>query len=229
MSEPCKGTSTLLLLIRHAEQRTLREIDAPLSDRGLMQAERLGERLAVLPISRIVTSPLLRARDTAAPLAQLTGIAPTIHEGLEEVRLPADHLRHMFSSTAARGMEPDVDDYASTTMASIAVSQTFTWGRTGEGETGLELRERLTSTIDRIVEEAGHGVVACISHGGAINAALAAWNGIEKDMWFVPWHTGVTGILFSGGARTLLFVNDATHLTRDEDILNVVTSSLKLE
>lgn len=229
MSEQDEGTSTLLLLIRHAEQRTLLEIDAPLSDRGLMQAERLGERLAGLPISSIVTSPLTRARDTAAPLGRMIGITPTIHEGLEEVRLPADHLRHMFSNTAASGMEPDVNDYASTTMASIAVSQKFTWGRSGTGETGVELRARLTSTIDRIVEEAGHGVVACVSHGGAINAALATWIGIEKDMWFVPWHTGVTGLLFSGGTRTLLFVNDATHLTRDEDILSVVTSSLRLE
>jgi probable phosphoglycerate mutase len=229
MSEADEGTGTLLLLIRHAEQRTLREIDPPLSDRGLVQAERLGERLAGLPISSIVTSPLVRARDTAAPLARATGITPTIHEGLEEVRLPANHLRHMFSNTAASGMEPDVDDYASTTMASINVSQKFTWGRSGEGETGAELRARLTSTIDGIIKDAGHGVVACVSHGGAINAVLAAWIGIQKDMWFVPWHTGITGVLAKGDERTLLFVNDATHLTRDEDILTVVTSSLRLD
>lgn len=229
MSQADEDSSTLLLLIRHAEQRSLREIDSPLSDRGLLQAERLGERLALLPISRIVSSPLSRARETAAPLARMTGITPTIHRGLEEVRLPADHLRHMFSNTAASGMEPDADDYASTTMASIAVSQKFTWGRSGSGETGAELRARMTATIDQIVGEVGHGVVACVTHGGAINAALAAWIGVEQDMWFVPWHTGVTSVFIKGGSRTLLFVNDATHLTRDEDILSVVTASLRLE
>lgn len=229
MGHAYEGVGTLLLLIRHAEQKTLREVDPPLSDRGQLQAERLGQRLSLLPISSIVTSPLMRARATAAPLASATGITPAVHEGLEEVRLPADHVRHMFSNTAASGMEPDVEDYTSTTMASIAVSQKFTWGKSGRGETGAEVRERLSLTVDEIVQQAHHGVVACVSHGGAINALLASWIGIKRDMWFVPWHTGITGVLFKDGERTLLFVNDATHLARDEDILNVVTSALRLE
>jgi probable phosphoglycerate mutase len=71
-----------LLLIRHAEtdfNRQLRfqgHVDAPLNANGLAQAERLAERLADEPIDLLVTSDLLRARQTAAPWAARRGLRP---------------------------------------------------------------------------------------------------------------------------------------------------------
>ena len=45
-------------------------------------------------------------------------------------------------------------------------------------------------------------------------------------MWFVPWHTGISSVLVSGEERILLGVNDAAHLSREEDMLHVVAGGL---
>jgi probable phosphoglycerate mutase len=59
-----------ILLVRHGETsanatRVVQHPDAPLSERGLAQAERLAERLAQLGVAAIVSSDHARARATA--------------------------------------------------------------------------------------------------------------------------------------------------------------------
>jgi phosphohistidine phosphatase len=65
-----------LLLVRHAEAAA-GEPDAlrPLTPRGREDARALGERLAAAGVrpAVVVTSPLLRARETGAELARATG------------------------------------------------------------------------------------------------------------------------------------------------------------
>jgi phosphohistidine phosphatase len=63
-----------LILVRHAhavsgEPDELR----PLSDRGRKEARALAERLDAAAPDLVVTSPLLRARETAAAIASATG------------------------------------------------------------------------------------------------------------------------------------------------------------
>ncbi|MCI0546699.1 MAG: histidine phosphatase family protein [Candidatus Rokubacteria bacterium] len=76
----------LLFLIRHGETfgnagRIVQKPEAPLSPRGVAQAERLAARLAGAGIARIVSSDLARAAATAAWLGRATG-APVEHEPL---------------------------------------------------------------------------------------------------------------------------------------------------
>lgn len=72
-----------LLLTRHGhttrsepEQYLGQHIEAPLSDRGRADAERLADRLAGVGIDRIITSPLSRAIETAQILARGRPIEP---------------------------------------------------------------------------------------------------------------------------------------------------------
>lgn len=90
---------TDFLLIRHGEtdwNRALRfqgHIDVPLNDMGLLQAQRLQQRIEQwlpqwqqaqrLP-TRIISSDLQRAQQTAAPVAQALGLATQLHVGLRE-------------------------------------------------------------------------------------------------------------------------------------------------
>ena len=72
-----------LILVRHAhsdpgDPDELR----PLSARGREEARALGERLAVERPDAVVSSPLLRARETAAAIARAAGIEPRIDERL---------------------------------------------------------------------------------------------------------------------------------------------------
>jgi broad specificity phosphatase PhoE len=55
-----------------------------LSDRGLAMAERVAERLGDRDITHIVSSPLERAQQTAAPLAKVREVVPVIDERVIE-------------------------------------------------------------------------------------------------------------------------------------------------
>ncbi|MBM3686708.1 MAG: histidine phosphatase family protein, partial [Actinobacteria bacterium] len=68
----------------NAEQRFQGQTDIALDDLGLIQARRAAAMLASLPPSAIICSDLLRTQQTAAPLVELTGIAPVLDKGLRE-------------------------------------------------------------------------------------------------------------------------------------------------
>jgi len=78
MLESIQGSmKRTLLLVRHGQTGWNVEHRLPgqlpgvaLTDTGRQQAARLGEALSVLPLSAIISSPLERARDTAAFLAE---------------------------------------------------------------------------------------------------------------------------------------------------------------
>ena len=78
-----------IFLIRHGETsgnaaRIVQHPDAPLSPRGLAQAERLARRLANEGIAHIVSSDYARARTTADHLHALTGAPLSIEPLLRE-------------------------------------------------------------------------------------------------------------------------------------------------
>jgi len=69
-----------LVLVRHAEPDASwgEHPDPGLSALGVRQAEETAKRLTSLGPTSIVTSPLLRARQTAAPLEHQVGVAARI-------------------------------------------------------------------------------------------------------------------------------------------------------
>lgn len=78
-----------ILLIRHGEtagnrNRIVQVPETPLSERGLLQAEQLGRRLAGEPIAEIWSSHLLRAHQTAQAIERTTRAPLAIHPDLEE-------------------------------------------------------------------------------------------------------------------------------------------------
>jgi broad specificity phosphatase PhoE len=219
----------LLLLIRHAEQATMLVRDAELSPRGRRQAERLGERLSHLPLTAVVASSLRRARTTAAAVAAPHDLDVEIEDALQEVHIDEATRRERYERRSARmRMEPDEHDYARAAMAAVRVIPGLTWGRDG-GESGAELRARVMPAIESVIARHPGGVVACVLHGGVLNAILGEWSGLTRDMWFVPWHTGVSAVLVNGDERVLLAVNDASHLARDEDMLHLVAAHVRAE
>ena len=81
---------TDLILWRHGQTdynlqgRIQGQVDIPLNDTGRQQAQRAADDIAALGPTRIVSSPLVRARDTAEVLASLTGLSVEIDPGLVE-------------------------------------------------------------------------------------------------------------------------------------------------
>jgi phosphohistidine phosphatase SixA len=72
-----------LILVRHAEAAP-GEPDAlrPLTENGRATARRLGERLAEEHPDAVLCSPLLRARETAEPIARAAGLTAEPDERL---------------------------------------------------------------------------------------------------------------------------------------------------
>jgi broad specificity phosphatase PhoE len=81
---------TVVHLLRHGEvynpQGILygRASGFVLSDRGRAMAERVAERIGDRDITHIVSSPLERAQETAAPLARVRGVVPVLDERVIE-------------------------------------------------------------------------------------------------------------------------------------------------
>ena len=72
----------LLYIIRHGDP--IYETDS-LTERGKMQAEAVGRRMADAKIDRIFSSPMGRARETAEPAARLLGLPVEIEEWAHEI------------------------------------------------------------------------------------------------------------------------------------------------
>ncbi|MBP6332610.1 MAG: histidine phosphatase family protein [Aminivibrio sp.] len=80
-----------IFLVRHGETDWNREgrfqgqMDISLNGTGLGQARSVAEALKDVPPDRIVASPLSRARETARPLEELTGLRAELCGGLIEI------------------------------------------------------------------------------------------------------------------------------------------------
>ena len=77
-----------LLIIRHGLPVRIDDAGGPadpeLSDEGHAQARRLADWLRHDRIDAVFTSPMRRARQTAAPLAEVLGVEPIVDDELAE-------------------------------------------------------------------------------------------------------------------------------------------------
>src|SRR5215210_2743191 len=156
----------MLLLLRHgqstwnAEGRWQGQSDPPLSDLGREQAEEAAGKLAEVGVTALVTSDLIRARETGEILAHALGLAAPAED---------PDLR-----------EYDVGDWEGLTRPEIEAGwpdQLAAWreGRllaTPGGETRSAFLERIMAGLRRAAAAAELGDVAVVvTHGGAIRAA----------------------------------------------------------
>ena len=72
----------LLYIIRHGDPDYSTDT---LTELGRLQAEAVGKRIARSKIDRIFSSPMGRARETAAPACRLLGLEPQIEEWTREI------------------------------------------------------------------------------------------------------------------------------------------------
>lgn len=94
----CAAQAQTVILVRHAEQdRTVAGNDQPLSGPGQARAEALAAALANAHVSLILTSPLKRTIDTAAPTARRAGLAS------RAIPLGPDHLAQTAAAARAAG------------------------------------------------------------------------------------------------------------------------------
>ena len=100
-------------------------LDPPLDGVGIGEATALAKLFGAVPLTAVVTSPLLRARQTAAAIAEMTGATLALEEGLLDrdygpcAGLTSDDVVARFGSVEAPpGVEP-VDVVVARAVAAV--------------------------------------------------------------------------------------------------------------
>lgn len=172
-----------VLLVRHG--RTTANATGVLAGRapgvtldaaGLDQAGRTGERLAVVPLVAVLTSPLERCRETAdAVLARQAG-SPAVR--VEDRLTECDYGRWQGRALTELAAEP-----LWSTVQAHPSAVTFPGG---ESLAGMQARAVAAVREQDAAVEAEHGpgaVWAAVTHGDIVKAVLADALGMHLDLF----------------------------------------------
>jgi probable phosphoglycerate mutase len=169
--------SARLILVRHAEpeaavrDRIYGRLDPGLSERGRAHAQAVAPQLAPEPITAVYSSPLARARETAAPLATRLGLEPAIEADLREIDFgeleglsPAEAIAR-YPVQASWMVAPGAAEFPG-------------------GETVAALWVRATAIARAIAERHPDTTTAVFSHAVVIRAILADALQMPPDAMF---------------------------------------------
>lgn len=168
---------TRLIFVRHAEpdhamrDRIYGRLDPPLSSRGRGQADQLATTLAREPVTAVYTSPQLRARETAAPLAALLGLEPVVEPDLREI-----DFGELEGLTPAEAAERHP-------VATAWLTAPGTADFPG-GESVVGVRIRAVAAAERIAAQHPEAAVAVFGHAVAIRTILAQALAMEPHALF---------------------------------------------
>ena len=173
--------------------------DPELSTAGREQARRLADYLAAETIDAIYCSPLRRARETAAPVAEAFSLPVHVLEGVAEydrtsnAYVPVEELK---ASNDPRWLE----------------IRDGVW--TSAEETEQEFVQRVVAASEEVVARHSGQRVLVVCHGGVINAYLAHVLGLgARRGFFYPNYTSVHRVAAArSGERSIVTVNETPHL-----------------
>jgi broad specificity phosphatase PhoE len=207
------NTTTRVLLIRHgqsqgnAEHRFGGHSATPLSAKGRAQAEATARALAGERVTAIYSSDLLRAVETAEPLARSLRLEINRAEAFRE-RSVGRMEGLTFEEAAANCPE----DYAA------LLRRDFDLVLTG-GESYRQMLDRAARALDAAIEANRGGCVAVFSHTGTICIlALHLMGALDapnlKPVWITTANCAVTRFeMRDDGFVRVLNLNDTRHLS----------------
>jgi len=203
---------TRLYLIRHgqsdgnAQGRFGGHGPTPLSKLGREQAEKTAKVLAKGGVDAIYTSDLLRAVQTAEPLAALTNLPINKSEAFRE-----RHVGVLEGLTFDESKDRYPNDYYA--LINRSVHHVIT-----EGESYRQLLVRITAELRVILRNHNGQKIAVFSHTGAIcYTILHLLGAIHRDTSNTPWiitsNCGINRFELRGPRNVrVLALNDTRHL-----------------
>ncbi|HEU0101812.1 MAG TPA: histidine phosphatase family protein [Mycobacteriales bacterium] len=172
--------------------------DPPLAPRGIEQAARVVQALAGDDVSAVYTSPLARARQTAAPLAQALGLEALV--------------------------EPDIAEFDSADPSYVPVEELKAagdprWHALARGDlysAGVDpaaFRARVVAAVEAVAQRHPGGRAVLFSHAGACNAYLGHVLGQSKAIWFAPAYCSLSRVgAARDGRRGVISLNETGHV-----------------
>jgi probable phosphoglycerate mutase len=204
-----KRQMTHLYLIRHGE--TMGAVkgfvgDGGLSPLGIIQAQRLRDRLAAtreIAADVLISSTFPRAMQTAQIIAPALGLPLLLDDELQELRpgeadgMPVEAFKKTFGET----------DYEKTPFRPIAPA----------GESWGQFMLRVATALNRIVHEYEGKTIVLVCHGGVIDGSFIYF--FRMNAWTPPptrfstHNTSITHWKFNAkGHWQLVTFNDGFHL-----------------
>jgi 2,3-bisphosphoglycerate-dependent phosphoglycerate mutase len=204
-----------LILIRHGvttwnlEKRFQGQMDTPLAPQGFEQAELTAEALAGEPVSSIYTSDLLRAQQTALPIAESMGLPL-----LAEISLRERHFGKFEGKTHAELEAFHAEDFAKWKSRDVG----YAFGGSGETLTGFAKRVKaaLAAVVKRSVAQTSGDLkaIVVVTHGGVIDVAhhLATESPLDKPRDFKIENASISRIGWDGRRYHLISWGNVDHL-----------------
>ncbi len=168
------------------------QLDPGLDDTGRRQADALADEMGARSPLVVMTSPLRRARETAAPLADRWGAVPSVVPAFGEIPAPT-------KEPSARGA----------------------WIRTVLGARWSELEPELVRWRAELLETLRdvRADTVVFTHFVAINTVVGAAAGTDRVISFSPAHASVTEVEVAPDTLTVVSLGAATAPAgRDEDV-----------
>ena len=192
-----------LILVRHGlPEKVVRQdggaADPDLSAKGHHQAQRVAEYLSSEPISRLYSSPMRRAKQTAEPLAALINLPIELRDGVAEY-------------------DQDSSEYIP--VEQLKQENYEAWLKLMQGEMSIDFdafASRVIEALETIISENKGKTVAVTCHGGVVNVWAAHVLQMPLTMFFNPYYTSVSRFrAASTGEKSIITLNERFHV-RDE-------------
>ena len=190
-------TADRLIIWRHGRtewnqaSRFQGQADIGLDSAGVLQAKRAAEVLASYQPTAIVASDLLRTRQTAEALAEVTGLPITTDPRLREIHVGS---WEGLTGEEVRAADPDL---------ALRLRTGEDVRRSATGESVAEVGERAGAALAEIAETADDGATVVVAmHGLSGRAAICRLLGHPAENWklfgsldnccwaMVEWHRG---------------------------------------
>jgi probable phosphoglycerate mutase len=198
-----------LHMVRHGDTAQAAEgifcgdLDPPLTEKGIAQAERVSVMARSLGLTALYCSPKLRARTTAEPVARVCGLQPVIDDGLREIAYGAWEGR---LESEIKQSDPDAYDAWRTDPSLVAPPG---------GESAFAIAARALPVVLRARREYPQGRVMLVSHKATVRVIVAALLGMPLGRFrsHVSCPTAsITSFEFGERGPMLVRVGDVHHL-----------------
>lgn len=180
--------------------------DIDLNDTGRWQASRVGAALKGEKISAVYSSDLGRAHQTAQPIAEAAGIPVIANEGLRERSFG------IFEGKTFDEILETWPDHAHNWRKRIPE-----WEPPEGGESLIQLRERVTRTLQALAARHPGELIVVVAHGGVLDAIYRVATGQEVNSprtWELP-NGAINRLLWTPEGFTLVGWSDTQHLATD--------------
>jgi alpha-ribazole phosphatase len=193
-----------IFLVRHGEVANANErcynghYDVALSPEGLRQMLSVADRLRDKPIKAVYSSDLQRASKGAKIIAERHSIEPIPIKDLRELNYGIwegrrlDEIRRLYPDDVLNRYN-NIENY-----------------RIPGGETLLEMRERVLSSVNNIIESHRGNDVVIVSHGG-VNRIVLLWslNMVLKDFYKLQQNYAALNIVnfYDNGSSIVELMN----------------------